>query len=175
MLEKLKDEIVIDNYYERISKLIVQSKKRVKHNVNTEMVELYYEIGHIITELIEKYQLVSSQNQIIKSFSKKLTKQFGKGFKISNLKAMKKFYLTYKSSGHTLCDQSGENGTRLWNQLSWSHNRLIMNIEDETKRNFYLKECINSNWGVRQLERQINSFYYESLISTSDKYKKEVK
>ena len=82
---------------------------------------------------------------------------------MSNLKAMKKFYLTYESTGHTVCDQ-----------LSWSHNRLIMNIKDDSKRNFYLEECIKSNWGVRQLERQINSFYYERLISTSDKYKNEV-
>ena len=55
------------------------------------MVELYYEIGHIITELIEKYNLVASQNKIIKLFSERLTKQFGKGFNISNLKAIKSF------------------------------------------------------------------------------------
>ena len=76
---------------------------------------------------------------------------------------MKKFYLTYKD-GYTLC-----------NQLSWSHNRLIMNIDDEVKRNFYLEETIKSNWSVRQLERQINSFYYERLLSTSEEYKEEVK
>lgn len=76
---------------------------------------------------------------------------------------MKKFYLTYKD-GYTLC-----------NQLSWSHNRLIMNIDNEDKRNFYLEETIKSNWSVRQLERQINSFYYERLLSTSEEHKEEVK
>ena len=50
-----------------------------------------------------------------------------------------------------------------------------MNIDDETRRNFYLEECIKSNWSVRQLERQINSFYYERLISTKEPYKEEVK
>lgn len=50
-----------------------------------------------------------------------------------------------------------------------------MNIDNKKKRDFYLNECINSNWSVRQLERQINSFYYERLISTDDKYKDEVK
>lgn len=175
MLEE-NNEKIVDKYYDKISKLIAQSKKRVKKNVNTEMVELYYEIGHVINELIEKYHLLTSQNQIIKSFSEKLTKQFGKGFGMANLKLMKKFYLTYNSGGYTVCNQFDDNnGSPLWNQLSWSHNRLIMNIEDEKKRNFYLKECINSNWGVRQLERQINSFYYERLLSTSDKYKEEVK
>ena len=76
---------------------------------------------------------------------------------------MKKFYLTYKG-GYTLC-----------NQISWSHNRLIMNIDNEAKRNFYLEETIKSNWSVRQLERQINSFYYERLLSTSEEHKEEVK
>lgn len=155
---------VLDNYYNKINKLIVDSKKRIKKNINYEMVGLYYEIGHVINELIEKYHFEASQNMIIKVFSDKLTRAFGKGFTKSNLKAMKKFYLVYNSGGHTLCDQ-----------LSWSHNRLIMNIENEKRRNFYLEECIKANWSVRQLERQINSFYYERLLSTSDKYKDDVK
>ena len=76
---------------------------------------------------------------------------------------MKKFYQVFNG------------GSTLWNQLSWSHNRLIMNIDDDKRRNFYLEECIKSNWSVRQLERQINSFYYERLISTKEPYKEEVK
>ena len=87
---------------------------------------------------------------------------------------MKKFYLTYKTS-HTVCDQKEEYSSTLWSQLSWSHNRIIMNINDKKRRIFYLEECIKSNWSVRQLERQINSFYYERLISTSEGYKGEVK
>jgi len=92
-----------------------------------------------------------------------LSREFGEGFSVPNLKKMKKFYLTYRG------------GSTVWNQLSWSHNRLIMNIDDEVKRNFYLEESIKSNWSVRQLERQINSFYYERLLSTSDETKEEVK
>ena len=166
-----KKEKILDNYYEKINELIINSKKQIKKNINTEMVELYYEIGHMIHELIEEHHFEASQNAIVKAFSIKLTKAFGKGFTVSNLKAMKKFYLTYSSTGHTMCDQYHI----LWKQLSWSHNRLIMNIDDRKRRDFYLKECIKSNWSVRQLERQINSFYYERLLSTSDKYKNQVK
>ena len=132
-------------------------------NINSEMVELYFEIGSTINELIENYNLETSQNEILKLFSEKLTREFGQGFSVSSLKKMKKFYLTYKG------------GSTLWNQLSWSHNRLIMNIDNEAKRNFYLEETIRSNWSVRQLERQINSFYYERLLSTSEEHKEEVK
>ena len=76
---------------------------------------------------------------------------------------MKKFYQVFNG------------GSTLWNQLSWSHNRIIMNINDPKRRIFYLEECIKSNWSVRQLERQINSYYYERLISTSEGSKAEVK
>ena len=155
---------IINNYYKKINKMIIKSKTNIKRNINYEMVELYYNIGYLVNEVIDKYNLQASQNEIIKSFSDKLTKQYGKGFGTSNLKLMKKFYLVYNKTGYTVC-----------NQLSWSHNRLIMNIENSKKRNFYLEECIKSNWSVRQLERQINSFYYERLLSTVDKYKDDVK
>lgn len=154
---------VFGNYYDRINNLILKTKQNVVKNINSEMVELYFEIGSTINELIENYNLEASQNEILKLFSEKLTREFGQGFSVPSLKKMKKFYLTYKG------------GSTLWNQLTWSHNRLIMNIDNEAKRNFYLEETIKSNWSVRQLERQINSFYYERLLSTSEEHKEEVK
>lgn len=154
---------VFGNYYNKINDLILKTKQNVAKNINYEMVELYFEIGSTINELIENYNLEASQNKILKLFSEKLTQEFGQGFSVSNLKKMKKFYLTY------------EDGSTLWNQLSWRHNRLIMNIDNEAKRTFYLEETIKSNWSVRQLERQINSFYYERLLSTSKEHKEEVK
>ena len=159
----IKNEELFGNYYNKINELILKAKQNVIKNINSEMVELYFEIGATINELIENYHLEASQNDIIKSFSEKLTKEFGQGFSVPSLKKMKKFYLVFKT------------GSTLWNQLSWSHNRLIMNIDDETKRNFYLEESIKSGWSVRQLERQINSFYYERLLSTNKDNKDEVK
>lgn len=128
----VNDKFLIEDYYNKINNLIINSKINVVKNINYEMVNLYYNIGAIINEMIEKYNLINSQNEIIKVFSLKLTKEFGEGFSVPNLKKMKKFYLTYKS------------GSTLWNQLSWSHNRLIMNIPNEEKRNFYLQEAIKS-------------------------------
>lgn len=94
----MKNNLVIDNtkiledYYERINELIINSRKRLKKNIDYEMVKVYYEIGHIIDELIEKYHLEASQNEIIKQFSEKLTNKFGQGFSVPSLKKMKKFY-----------------------------------------------------------------------------------
>ena len=159
----IKNDELFGNYYNKINDLILRTKQNVVKNINSGMVELYFEIGSTINELIENYHFESSQNDIIKSFSEKLTKEFGQGFSVPSLKKMKKFYQVFQS------------GSTLWNQLSWSHNRLIMNIDDEVKRNFYLEESIKANWSVRQLERQINSFYYERLLSTSEDNKDEVK
>jgi len=162
MKNNMLNNELLDNYYDKINELILNAKRNVRRNINYEMVELNYNIGFTINELIEKYNLEASQNKIIERYSKALTLEYGAGYSVSNLKLMKKFYLTYKT-GYTVC-----------NQLSWSHNRLIMNIKDEKKRNFYLEESIKCNYSVRQLERQINSFYYERILSTSDKYKEEV-
>lgn len=61
-------------------------------------------------------------------------------------------------------------------ELSWTHYRLLLKVERPDVRKFYLDECIASNWSTRQLERQINSFYYERLLSSRDKkaVKKEI-
>ena len=110
---------VINDYYEKINKMIIKSKNNIIRNINHEMVELYYNIGKTIKELIEIHHLETSQNEIIKEFSKKLTNKFGQGYSVPSLKKMKKFYLVFNG------------GSTLWNQLSWSHNRIIININDD--------------------------------------------
>lgn len=84
-----KNNEVFGNYYNRINELILRTKQHVIKNINYEMVELYFEIGATINELIEDYNLEASQNEILKSFSEKLTREFGQGFSVSNLKKMK--------------------------------------------------------------------------------------
>ncbi len=124
-----QDDKVFGNYYSRINDLILKTKQKVIKNVNYEMVELYFEIGSTINELIENYNLETSQNEILKLFSEKLTREFGQGFSVPSLKKMKKFYLTYRD------------GSTLWNQLSWSHNRLILDIKDRR----FLEKDLESN------------------------------
>lgn len=105
----INTEEIFGNYYEKINQLIINSKNNVIRNINHEMVELYYNIGEAINELIEDYHLEAFQNEIIKFFSDKLTKEFGQGFSVPSLKKMKKFYQVFKG------------GSTLWNQLSWGH------------------------------------------------------
>ncbi len=89
--------------------------------------------------------------------SKQMTKDFGKGFTVTNLKYMRQFYLTFPN-GHALRDE-----------LSWTHYRLLMKVENDNAREFYMQEAVKSQWSTRQLERQINSFFYERLLSSKNK------
>jgi predicted nuclease of restriction endonuclease-like (RecB) superfamily len=61
------------------------------------------------------------------------------------------------------------NWNALRTNLSWTHYRLLMRVEDDAAKAFYLDECAKSNWSTRQLERQINTFYYQRLLSSQDK------
>ena len=70
---------------------------------------------------------------------------------------MRQFYLAFPIS-HALRDQ-----------LSWTHYRLLIKIENEEVRKFYIEECIEGNWSTRQLERQINSFYYQRILASQNK------
>ncbi len=88
-----------------------------------------------------------------------MTKEFGKGFTVANLKNMRQFYLIFQKS------------YALRSELTWTHYRLLMRVENENARNFYIEECIKSNWSTRQLEREITTLFYERLLSSKDKEK----
>lgn len=96
---------------------------------------------------------------LIAELFKQMTTDFGKGFTAVNLKNMYQFYLTFPKS------------YALRSELSWTDYCLLMLEENENAREFYTKEAIKSNWSTRQLERQINSFFYERLLSSQNKEK----
>lgn len=100
--------------------------------------------------------------QVLNELSKRLTTEFGRDFSKKNLEMMRKFYFCFPIT------------QTLPTQLSWSHYIEIIRIDDELKRNFYIQECINSNWSVRELERQIDSLLYERLALSSGKDNKTV-
>lgn len=88
-----------------------------------------------------------------------MTVEFGKGFSTANLRNFRQFYLTYRNDKncYTLCSK-----------LTWSHNRLIMRVESEAARSYYLNEASVQGWSVRTLERNINTFYYHRLLSSKN-------
>ena len=143
--------------YENIRNTVAQAQQKVYATVNSVMVETYWNIGKQIYEAQGENQRAEYGTGLLKFLSDKLTEEFGKGYTIANLKNMRQFYLTFPNS------------YALRSQLSWTHYRLLMRVEDTIARDFYLDECAKSNWSTRQLERQINSFYYQRLLSSQNK------
>ena len=143
--------------YQNIRETLIVARKHVQTAVNAVMVEAYWNIGKQIIEAQGHSDRADYGSRLLVFLSEKLTAEFGKGFTITNLKYMRQFYLSFQI-GHAVRDQ-----------LSWTHYRLLMKIDDPKARNFYMDECTQGHWSTRQLERQINSFYYERLLSSRDK------
>lgn len=121
------------------------------------MVQAYWEIGEQIYLACGENDRAEYGAGLLKYLSEKLTAEFGKGYTVRNLQMMRKFYLMYQNA-NTLCSQ-----------LSWSHYRVLMRISDDKLRDWYTDECAKSGWSVRQLERQINTMFYERLLSSKEK------
>lgn len=136
--------------------ILQEARQLTARAVNSAMVTAYWLIGkRIVVEEQQGQERAAYGEQILKKLSLELTSEFGNGFSYANLKNMRKFYKTYPNQkGYTLCTQ-----------LSWSHNRLIMRVEDRVAREWYLQETARENWSVRQLERNIQSFYYQRMLS----------
>ncbi len=153
------DQLTINNnIYNTIKDILHTARTNTYKQINFIMVEAYWNIGKTIVQEEQSGQDRAKYGKaIIKELSKRLTKDFGKGFSTTNLKQMRQFYIVFQK-GHTLS-----------NLLSWSHYKLIMRIENKEAREYYIKEAVESNWSVRALERQIGTHYYERLISSKDK------
>ena len=147
-------------YYEEIEHLIKSNEinKRVrKLEENHSLVETYWQIGKLIFEAQGGNSRAKYGNELIKKWSVKLTKLYGNGYSITNLKIMRKFYIIFQK-GHPLGDQ-----------LTWSHYKELIYIKDENKRNYYINLCLKNNLSKRELINEIKSNSYERLIDKPNK------
>ena len=143
--------------YTAIRQSIVQAQHTMAAAVNSAMVTAYWEIGEKIYKACGENDRAEYGKKLLQYLSEQLTAEFGQGYTVRNLRAMRQFYCCFPIR-HTLCAE-----------LGWSHYRLLMRIADEKERTFYAEECAKSAWSVRQLERQIHTMYYQRLLSSQDK------
>ena len=120
--------------FEEIKTLINTSRAKAYYAVNTEMLNLHWKIGKRIMDVQEGKSRAKYGNEVLEKLSEMLTNEFGKGFSVQNLRRMRQFYMCFPIRSSVL------------SELSWSHYLEIIKIKDELKRNFYINECINSNW-----------------------------
>ncbi len=144
--------------YSEIKETLLQSRNQAYSAVNFAMVQAYWQIGRIIVEHEQNGSLRADYGKnMLQEISVKLQQEFGSGFSVRNLQQMKKFYALFP------------NTNALRSQLTWTHYRLLLRVENETARNWYMEECVRSAWSSRQLERQISTFYYERLLASREK------
>ncbi len=143
--------------YSRIRNSVITAQSRIYNAVNSAMVQAYWEIGEQIYIACGENERAEYGKGLLKYLSEKLTAEFGTGFTERNLRNMRQFYQAYPIR-HTVCTE-----------LSWSHYRILMRISDDKRREWYTEECAKSGWSVRQLERQINTMFYERLLSSKEK------
>lgn len=157
MNEITRNDNAIQDTYSIVRNSIIKAQQHVYTAVNTAMVESYWEIGEQIYKACGENDRAEYGKKLLEYLSEQLTNEFGKGFSVRNLRNMRSFYLCFPIR------------QTLSAELSWSHYLHLIKIEDEEHRKFYADECIKSSWSVRQLERQINSFFYERLLSSQNK------
>ena len=139
--------------FDSISKLVWEAQKRVYQKVNSELIQLYWNIGRLI---IEDEQKGSSRatygEEVLKNLSESLMIEVGKGFDYTNLTNMRKFYMAFP-----ILDA-------LRHELSWTHYRILSRVENEKDRMQYMQLAVNENWNTRELERNIRSGYIGRLL-----------
>ena len=154
----MANEIMDGNFYKHIKEILATARLKAYSAVNFAMVEAYWEIGKSIVERQGGNPTAEYGTKLIEELSKQMTADFGKGFTVTNLKYMRQFFLAFPNR-HALRDQ-----------LSWTHYRLIIKVDDPKAREFYVEECAKANWSTRQLERQINTFSYQRLLASRNDY-----
>ena len=154
-----KEYLYLDNnFYLDIKNLILDARKRIYTNIKYEMVLTYWKIGQMIVEKQDGEEKADYGLGLIKELSIELTKEFGPGYTERNLRFFRQFYLLFP------------NWNAVRTELSWTHYRLLLKVDNENARNFYIKEAIDGNWSTRQLEREINTFSYQRYHLSDKKH-----
>lgn len=141
-----------------ISFLWKHSKEEAVVAVNTKLLEANWETGRYIVEFEQGgKERAAYGKQLLSTLAKDLTIRNGKGFNRSNLTYMRKLYLAFPKCG------------TLSHKLTWSHYCEILKCDDPLERQFYINQCINEAWKVRELKRQMKSCLFQRLALSTDK------
>ena len=180
--------------YRRVREIIESARAGAARSVNTTQVVAYWLIGREIVEEEQKGKTRAAYGEeLLIGLSKRLTAEFGGGYSVHNLKFIRQFYAEYPrladgaAIGYALRSQSETSSSmtrheigyaersQSWTpgllhpNLSWTHYRTLLRVDNAEARSFYEIEAIKNNWSARELERQINSSLYERLALSRDK------
>ena len=148
------NEITNHSLFEQIKNLIEQTKQNVAVAINSSLTIMYWHIGKLINDEILQNKRAEYGKEIVATVSQQLSEQYGKGYSYSALTRMMKFAKNIDE----------KNIATLSQQLSWSHFKELIVLEDNLKIEFYTQMSIAQNWGVRTLRERIDSMLYERTV-----------
>ena len=160
--------------YSEVIDLLKNAREKIIKTIDNTMTYTYYEIGRRIVEEEQNGEgRAEYGKQLLENLSSILTNEFGKGFSLTNLAQMRKFYLVYSKRAilQTVSTELKKNKHNVEFKLGWSHYLFLMRIEDLEERNFYEIEAFKNNWSMRELKRQFNTGLYQRIILSKEKDK----
>ena len=141
----------------QVAQIIREARQTAYRAVNFTMVLAYWNIGKLIVEDELHWERADYGKAVLRNLSQRLTKEFGKGFDERELRKMCQFYRCF------------EIRDTLRPELSWSHYRRLISVENSEARMWYMNEAADSVWSTRQLDRQISTLYYDRLLASQNK------
>ncbi|WP_191015947.1 PDDEXK nuclease domain-containing protein [Treponema zioleckii] len=150
-----------DDYIKDIKVILHSAKSQSYKAVNSVMIQAYWLVGFRIVEQEQKGEKRAGYGEkVIENLSKALNAELGSGMSVAHLWNCRQFYLTFRDSEilSTLC-----------RELSWSHIRMIMRLDSEAERNYYINEAKQGSWSVRELERNIKTDMFHRVLQNQIK------
>lgn len=158
MTKSIGEKKLPKNFIREIKDIIITSRTNAVRSVDFCRVQMYWHMGkRIFEEEQQGKERADYGSYLIRSLAKEIQPEFGSGFGVRSLETARQFYRNYPIA-HTLCAQ-----------LNWSQYKLLITIEDTSKREYYEQSAVNNCWTFRELERQVNSMLYGRLLLSSDK------
>ena len=143
--------------FAEIREVLVTARRTAYKAINFAMVTAYWNVGRLIVEDEQKGHIRAEYGKaILADLSKRLTDEFGKGFDERELRRIRQFYLVFPK------------WDALRPELTWTHYRLLIRVQNEQARLWYMNEAAEQTWSSRQLDRQISVLYYERLLNSTD-------
>ncbi len=150
--------VSVDDLYADIRVILTSARRQTYRAINFTMVDSYWLIGQTIVVHEQRGEARAAYGKgVLKELASRLTVDFGKGFDERELRKMRQFYLTFQIRD------------TLRPELTWSHYRRLISVENEKARLWYMNEAANGAWSTRQLDRQISTLYYERLLASQEK------
>jgi hypothetical protein len=170
--EKPNDEALLEAFTGEVATLLDEARRQASRSINAILTATYWEIGRRIVEFEQQGAARARYGErLIERLSARLTKHFGRGFGIVNLTLMRRFYLEWSPPPilQTVSEELDLLELAKAFPLSWSHYVRLLSVDNLDARRFYETEARRGGWSLRQLNRQIDSLFYERTALSKNK------